>query len=82
MKNPLTMFVTASVYDIVSSVSYCKLNGEIVRASESKENVIDLGKVNKPVPNITKKEKRKMSWLIGDAYTNLYFYEYNYRNRS
>ncbi|XP_048264436.1 LOW QUALITY PROTEIN: hydrocephalus-inducing protein [Bombus terrestris] len=45
MKNPLTMFVTASVYDIVSSVSYCKLNGEIVRASESKENVIDLGKI-------------------------------------
>lgn len=81
MKNPLTMFVTASVYDIVSSVSYRKLNGEIVRASESKENVIDLGKVNKPVPNITK-EERKMSSLIGDAYTNLYFHEYNYRNRS
>ncbi|XP_043589559.1 hydrocephalus-inducing protein-like isoform X1 [Bombus pyrosoma] len=50
MKNPLTMFVTASVYDIVSSVSYCKLNGEIVRASESKENVIDLGKIMPEVP--------------------------------
>lgn len=50
MKSPLTIFVTACVYDIVSSVSYCKPNDEAVRASENKENVIDLGKVNKLPP--------------------------------
>ncbi|XP_017761798.1 PREDICTED: LOW QUALITY PROTEIN: hydrocephalus-inducing protein-like [Eufriesea mexicana] len=50
MKSPLTIFVTACVYDIVSSVSYCKPNDEVVRASENKENVIDLGKLMPEVP--------------------------------
>ncbi|XP_026670111.1 hydrocephalus-inducing protein-like [Ceratina calcarata] len=50
MKSPLTIFVTASVYDIVSSVSYCKPNGEVVQASEDKENVIDLGRITLEMP--------------------------------
>ncbi|XP_076283506.1 hydrocephalus-inducing protein [Lasioglossum baleicum] len=51
MKCPLTVFVTASVHEIVSSVSYSVATGEIVRACEDTENVIDLGKlvVNAPI---------------------------------
>ncbi|CAL7939802.1 unnamed protein product [Xylocopa violacea] len=50
MKSPLSIFVTASVYDIVSSVSYCKPNCEIAQASEGEENAIDLGKLMLEVP--------------------------------
>ncbi|KAK9306551.1 hypothetical protein QLX08_002752 [Tetragonisca angustula] len=50
MKSPLTIFVTASVYDIVCSVSYCKPNGETIQASKSKENIIDLDKVMPEIP--------------------------------
>ncbi|XP_076237948.1 hydrocephalus-inducing protein-like [Calliopsis andreniformis] len=50
MKSPLTVFVAASVYEIASSVSYCKATGESVRVDEKKEHVIDLGKVTLHVP--------------------------------
>ncbi|XP_076763005.1 hydrocephalus-inducing protein [Xylocopa sonorina] len=50
MKSPLSIFVTASVYDIVSSVSYCRPNGDVVQAIEGEGNVIDLGKLMLEVP--------------------------------
>ncbi|XP_076659704.1 hydrocephalus-inducing protein homolog [Halictus rubicundus] len=50
MKSPLTVFVTASVHEIVSSVTYSVAAGEIVRACEDTENVIDLGKLVVNVP--------------------------------
>nr|XP_031837905.1 hydrocephalus-inducing protein-like [Nomia melanderi] len=51
MKAPLTVFVTASAHEIVSSVSYSVAAGGIVRAREDAGNVVDLGKliVNVPV---------------------------------
>lgn len=45
MKRPLTVFVTAVVYDIVSSVSYTSPGHEISQAFQDKDNVIDLGRV-------------------------------------
>ncbi|XP_053973139.1 hydrocephalus-inducing protein-like [Hylaeus volcanicus] len=45
MKSPLAVFVTASVYAILSSVVYSVATGEIVRACVDTENVIDLGKL-------------------------------------
>lgn len=69
MKSPLTIFVTVSVYDIVCSVSYCKPNGETIRASKSKENIIDLDKVNRLFLKITNErnstiEKLKKIWNL------------------
>ncbi|XP_043251741.1 hydrocephalus-inducing protein-like [Colletes gigas] len=51
MKSPLAIFVTASVYEILSSVSYSVATDEIVRACEDTDNVIDLGKLmpNSPI---------------------------------
>ncbi|XP_017794375.1 PREDICTED: hydrocephalus-inducing protein homolog [Habropoda laboriosa] len=83
MKSPLTVFVTASVYDIVSSVSYCIHAGEIARTFEDKENVIDLGKLMLQIPvtvkfDITNSGKVAFyySWEIGMtpeiAYRNAY----------
>nr|XP_034173204.1 hydrocephalus-inducing protein homolog isoform X3 [Osmia lignaria] len=45
MKRPLTVFVTAVVYEIVSSVSYISPGHEIAQAFQDKDNVIDLGRL-------------------------------------
>nr|XP_012152505.1 PREDICTED: hydrocephalus-inducing protein homolog [Megachile rotundata] len=45
MKRPLAVFVTAIVYDIVSSVSYTTDRRETVQAFGDRDNVIDLGRL-------------------------------------
>lgn len=47
MKNPLKMFVSATVYELASSLSYSNTANEIVQADDDKENIIDLGKVSR-----------------------------------
>ncbi|XP_039306783.1 hydrocephalus-inducing protein homolog [Solenopsis invicta] len=50
MKSPLTVFVTTTTYNIIVSVTYVDQNGQIVRLSQDKENIIDLGKLMLRVP--------------------------------
>ncbi|XP_018395325.1 PREDICTED: hydrocephalus-inducing protein [Cyphomyrmex costatus] len=45
MKAPLTIFVTTTTHDIIVSVTYVDLNGQVVRLNQDKENIIDCGKL-------------------------------------
>ncbi|XP_015436069.1 PREDICTED: hydrocephalus-inducing protein-like [Dufourea novaeangliae] len=70
MKSSLTVFVAASVYEIVSSVSYSIATGKIVQPYTDKENVVDLGKLILKVPINVKFD-------IGNSGKTTFYYAWN-----
>jgi len=45
MKAPLTIYVKTTTHDVIVSVTYVDLNGQVVKLNQDKENVIDCRKV-------------------------------------